>query len=451
VMLPYTPLHHLLVLSFDALVMTSGNVSDQPIVSENSKAFEQLFFADFFLVHNRPILNKCDDSIIRLLNNQACLIRRARGFVPEAIHLKVSMPKILAVGGHLKNTICLAHGKKAYVSQHLGDLSNLESAQWMKQTISLWINLTGIQPEYVACDMHPSYESTRIANQMGLPVIQVAHHHAHVAAVMAEHGLTDSVMGIVLDGTGYGPDHTIWGGEILMCEKQNSTRIAHLSPVIMPGGESAIRYPWKMALTWLIESFGKDGLTVFKQLNEIHYNRIDKQSVDLVNQLIEKRIHSPRTSSMGRLFDAVSWILGFTKPITYEGQAAIALEEMADETDEIYSWDLDYGETTIIILQPMIREIVSDVQNGRNYSEISAMFHNTLIDMLHHLSHHLHKQWNLDRIILSGGVFQNKRFASGLKHSLNKNNLDVYLPLKLPCNDGGISLGQAYVGNFFVN
>jgi hydrogenase maturation protein HypF len=451
VMLPYTPLHHLLLSAFDALVMTSGNISDQPIVSVNATAFDKLSFVDFFLIHNRPIQNKCDDSIIRFIHNQTCLIRRARGFVPEAIHLNVSMSRILAVGGHLKNTICLTYGKKAYVSQHLGDLSNLETVQWMKQTISLWINLTGIQPEYVACDMHPLYESTRFANQMGLPVIQIAHHHAHVAAVMAEYGFTDSVMGIVLDGTGYGPDQTIWGGEILMCEQQNSTRIAHLSPVIMPGGESAIRFPWKMALTWLIESFGSDGLSVFKQLNEIHNSIIDNHTVDLVYQLIDKRIHSPLTSSMGRLFDAVSWILGFTKPITYEGQAAIALEEMADETDEIYTWDIHYGKSSIILLQPMIREIVSDVLNNRHYTEISARFHNTLIDMFHQLSHHLLKQWHLDKIILSGGVFQNKRLASGLKHSLKKSNLDVYLPLKLPCNDGAISLGQAYVGNFIAN
>jgi hydrogenase maturation protein HypF len=451
VMLPYTPLHHLLMASFEALIMTSGNISDQPIVSDNKTAFEQLAFADFFLVHNRSILNKCDDSIVRIIDNQPHFIRRARGYVPESILLNISMPKIIAMGGHLKNTICLAHEKNAYVSQHLGDLSSVETIQWLTLTSKFWIKLTGIQPEYVACDMHPSYESTRLASQMGLPVIQVGHHHAHVAAVMAEHGLTDSVMGIVLDGTGYGLDKTIWGGEILMCEKHHVTRIAHLSTVAMPGGESAIRSPWKMALSWLIDSFGREGLSFFSQINAMHNEMIDEHSINLVNQLLEKRIHSPLTSSMGRLFDAVSWILGFSSPVTFEGQAAIALEEMAAETSEIYNWDFHHAETSVIKLEPMIRQIVSDVLNGRDRAIISGIFHNTLIELFHQVSYPLMSQWHLDKIVLCGGVFQNKRLLSGLTKRLKNSNLKVYLPSKLPCNDGAISLGQAYVGCCIVN
>jgi hydrogenase maturation protein HypF len=448
VMLPYTPLHHLLLSSFEALIMTSGNVSGQPIVSENETAFEQLSFADYFLVHNRPILNPCDDSIVRIINNQSHLIRCARGYVPEAIPLNVTLPKILAVGGHLKNTICLAHGNTAYVSQHLGDLSNVDTIHWMKQTIALWMKLTGIQPEYVACDMHPSYESTRLAHQMELPVIQVAHHHAHVASVMAEHGLNESIIGIVLDGTGFGPDQTIWGGEILLCENQHATRIAHLAQVPMPGGESAIQFPWKMALSWIIESFGADGLSVFNELKTLNHNTINSNSIQMVNQLITKRIHSPLTSSMGRLFDAISWILGFKMPVTFEGQAAIALEELADNTDAIYTWDFHQAKTSVIWVQPMIRRIVTDVLNGEDASIISAKFHNTLVDIFHHLSHHLMKQWQSDKIILSGGVFQNKRLLSDLTNSLKNSKINVYLPLKLPCNDGAISLGQAYVAKF---
>jgi len=451
VMLPYTPLHHLLMASFDALIMTSGNICDQPIVSDNETAFEQLSFADFFLVHNRPILNKCDDSIVRIIDNQPHFIRRARGYVPKAISLNISMPGILALGGHLKNTICLAHDKKAYVSQHLGDLSHVDTIQWFKQTIALWIRLTGIQPEYVACDMHPSYESTRIANTMGLPVIQVAHHHAHVAAVMAEHGLTEPVIGVVLDGSGYGLDQTIWGGEILMCDKHHVTRIAHLSTVAMPGGESAIRDPWKMAMSFLIDSFGRDGLTIFNQINALHHEMVEQHAIHMVNQLIEKRIHSPLTSSMGRLFDAISWMLGFTNPVTFEGQAAIALEEMSAETNEIYTWSFHQAETSVIKLQPMIREIVYDVLNGKDRSLISATFHNTLIDLFIKMSHQLMNQWHLDKIVLCGGVFQNKRFLSGLTKRLKNSNIKVYLPLKLPCNDGAISLGQAYVGGFIAN
>jgi hydrogenase maturation protein HypF len=451
VMLPYTPLHHLLMASFDALVMTSGNISDQPIVAENEAAFEDLSFADYFLVHNRPIINKCDDSIVQLVDNQTHFIRRARGYVPEAISLNVSMPGILALGGHLKNTICLAQDKKAYVSQHLGDLSHVDTIQWLKQTIALWSRLTGIHSEYVVCDMHPLYESSRIANEMKLPVIQVAHHHAHVAAVMAEHGLTEPAMGIVLDGTGYGLDQTIWGGEILMCETHHVTRIAHLSTVAMPGGESAIRYPWKMALSWLIESFGRDGLMIFNQINALHHERVEQHAIYMVNQLIEKRIHCPFTSSMGRLFDAISWILGFSRPVTFEGQAAIALEELASETNEIYTWDFHQGETAVLKLQPMIRKIVYDFLNGKDCAIISAAFHNTLVDMFDKISHQLLRQWHLDKIVLCGGVFQNKRFLSGLTKRLKNNKVKVYWPVKLPCNDGAISLGQAYVGGFIAN
>ncbi|KPA12350.1 carbamoyltransferase [Candidatus Magnetomorum sp. HK-1] len=448
VMLAYTPLHHLLLKAFLALVMTSGNISDEPIVSENNKAIKQLDFADFFLIHDRSILQACDDSIVRVVNHQTHIIRRSRGYVPAEIHIKQSMPKILAMGGHYKNTICLAHQNQAYLSQHLGDLSGVDSILWMEQTINKMIQMTGISPEYVACDFHPAYQSTRMAHEMQLPLISVQHHHAHIASCMAEYGLHGPVMGLVMDGTGYGQDKSIWGGEILICEGFSFQRVAHLNPVPMPGGESAIRHPWKMGLSWLIESFGViDGENIFYQL---YKKKIDRYSVKSIIQLIQNKIHSPLTSSMGRLFDSVSFFLGFNKPVTYEAQAAIELENIAWDTHRTYSYDFKWGDDTVIFIESMIREIITDIKKGVDRSEISGAFHKTLNDLFVYICHQLKKKYFIDQIVLSGGVFQNKRFFSGLNNQLMAQGFHVYTPSKVPCNDGGISLGQAYVGGMTV-
>ncbi|ETR68630.1 MAG: hydrogenase maturation protein HypF [Candidatus Magnetoglobus multicellularis str. Araruama] len=447
VMLPYTPLHHLLMTSFQGLIMTSGNTSDHPIVFDNDTAMKQLHFADYFLIHDRPIVNACDDSIVRIIDNQVHLYRRARGYVPEPIHLHVSLPKILAVGGHQKNTICLAHGKHAYVSQHLGDLSNVDTILRMKRAIHFWKRLTRIDPEHVACDMHPSYESTLIANELGLPVIPVGHHHAHVAACMAEQGLKGPLIGIVLDGTGYGSDQTVWGGEVLLCENHTAKRIAHLFQVPMPAGESAIKFPWKMALSWLRASFGDDGVQVFNQLNR---GAIDNTSANVVNQIIQNKIHSPLTSSMGRLFDAISWMLGFTKPVTFEGQAAIVLETLASECTQVYDYTFCKSDLMIIDVRPMIRQIVSDILADLDISIISSKFHNTLVDIFYDLSYLLEKEWQINDIVLSGGVFQNKRLVSGMRNKFHKSNFRLSFPKSIPCNDGCISLGQAYLGGLIA-
>ncbi len=447
VMLPYTPLHHLIVTSFSALVMTSGNVSDQPIISRNDVALENLAFADAFLLHDRPILNPCDDSIVCVINKETQMIRRARGYVPGAIRLQKSMPKILALGGHLKNTLCLAHHHYAYLSQHLGDLSSVDTIQWMQSTIDQMIQLTGISPEWVACDMHPDYQSTRMAEKMGLPIIQVQHHHAHVAACMAENGIMEPVLGIILDGTGYGLDQTIWGGEVLLCEKHTFRRVAHLETVPMPGGASAIQYPWKMALSWLLKTFGTEGLDIF---NHIQPQAFDQHSAKIVQQALDQKILSPLTSSMGRLFDTVSALTGLCQSITYEGQAAIELENIAGDTHRKYSYHYIDKDITIVQIQPMIHDIIKDIRSGIAVSEISGAFHTTIVDLLTDLCHHLKSKFEMDHVVLSGGVFQNKRLFSGLKTKLQEHGFYTYAHAKVPCNDGGLSLGQAYVAGLKV-
>jgi len=444
VMLAYTPLHHLLLKNFLALVMTSGNITGEPVVYENDQATKKLDFADYFLMHNRLILHACDDSIINVVNNKSHIQRRARGYVPEGIYIKKSMPKILAMGGHYKSTICIAHNNQAFISQHLGDLSSVDSVHWMKKTIHQMKKITGIEPQCVTCDLHPSYQSTRMAHEMKLPLISVQHHHAHIAACMAEYDLNGPLIGLVLDGTGYGQDKSIWGGEILICENHSFKRVAHLHPVVMPGGESAIKYPWKMGLSWLIESFGVNaGGEIFEQLQK---QKVDKNHIYTLINIIQKKINSPLTSSMGRLFDCVSFLLGFIEPVSYEAQAAIELEEISKDTEKKYSYDFELKDDIIIHVQPMIREIVSDIEKGVDRSKISGAFHNTLIFLFVDLCIHLKKQFNLADIVLSGGVFQNKRLLSGLTNQLNAKGFNVYSSTKVPCNDGGLSLGQAYIG-----
>ena len=442
VMLPYTPVHHLLTDDFLALIMTSGNLSNQPIVSSNKAAMEKLDFADAFLMHDRRICNPCDDSIVRVMNQQSKIIRRSRGFVPAPIYLKQNLPKVLALGAHLKNTICLVHNKDAYLSQHLGDLTNVGTIQWMNKTIDQMTQLTGIYPDCIACDMHPGYQSTKIAKTMGLPIIAVQHHHAHIASCMAENGINEPVIGIVLDGTGYGEDKTIWGGEVFICENYSYRRVAHLETVPMPAGESSIIYPWKMALSWLVKTYDDKALDIFHHIHK----KIDYHSAKIVKQAIDQHIHTPLTSSMGRLFDAVSSLINGCVSITYEGQAAIELENIACDTDKSYHYHFSHKGNTIIHIQPMIKEIIQDILATIDPSVISGKFHTTLICMFTECCKYLQSVVSCKHVVLSGGVFQNKRLFSGLTTNLQNNGFLVSTHSKIPCNDGGISLGQAFVG-----
>jgi len=445
VMLPYTPLHYLiLACGFTALVMTSGNRSEEPIAIDNDDAFERLAdIADYFLIHDREIYLRSDDSIVRRAAGAVRFIRRSRGFVPVPIFLQKRIPAVLACGAEQKNTICLTKGNQAFLSQHIGDLENLPAYNFFKMTIAHMQRILDIEPQIMACDLHPDYLSTRYVQEQASGLkIQVQHHHAHVVSCMAENGLEGEVIGLAFDGTGYGTDGTIWGGEILIAGPQGFRRAASLSPVVMPGGASAIREPWKMALSYLYDAFG----VALWDLNLPLFGEIDAKKIAPIVRMIAKKINSPATSSLGRLFDGVAALAGLRTYAFFEGQPAMELEMAAGEapaTPYDYAWELD--ETYRVAPQPIVRAVVGDVEKGISVAEISARFHATLIRLFADLCVAIRSDSGLNRVALSGGVFQNALLSGGLEQSLAAAGFQVYSHRQVPANDGGISLGQAVI------
>jgi hydrogenase maturation protein HypF len=445
VLLPYTPLHHLLMAQgFTALVMTSGNLSDEPIAIDNDDALERLGeIADYFLVHDRPIRLRADDSITRRADGQTRLLRRSRGFVPLPIFLKEELPMLLACGGELKNTLCLTRGNQAFVSQHIGDLENLVTEAFFAQTSAHLQRILDIAPQAMACDLHPDYLSTRWAlAQTALPVIQVQHHHAHVVACMAEHQLSGRVLGLAFDGTGYGADGTVWGGEVLAADEVGFARLAHLACVPMPGGASAIREPWRMALAWLHQVYGDEvwdlDLPIIRQ--------IPRDKGDILLQMIRRRVNAPLTSSLGRLFDAAAAIIGLRRTVAFEGQAAMELEMIADgHAQGGYPFAWHPGASKQVDGGAIIRCLVEDLLRGTPAFIVSRRFHDTLIDGWASLCVSLRAESGLERVVLSGGCFQNTLLLEGLGAALRARGFKVYSHQSVPTNDGGISLGQALV------
>ena len=446
VMLPYTPLHYLLLEThFTALIMTSGNLSDTPLCSDNAQAFERLSdLADFFLVHDRAIYQRNDDTLMTLSGGKPRFIRRARGAVPVPIPLSHSVPPTLACGGELKNTICLGRGTTAFVSQHIGDMGDLATFDFFKDTIDHLKKVTRITPEIVAHDLHPDYLSTRYAEALsGVHRIRVQHHHAHVVSCMAENRIEGPVIGLALDGTGYGTDGAVWGGEVLLVEQASFIRAAHLAYVPMPGGEAAIKEPWRMALSYLYDAFGKE----VSGLSLPFLKQIDARHAGGVLEILSKQLRSPNTSSLGRLFDGLAAMLGLCHHVTFEGQAAMALETLAgarlNETKTTYDWDLRHdGNLFQIGLSPLIRQIVRDLADGKKATEISRKFHRSLIFLFSDLCAAVRKETGIDRVVLSGGVFQNKLLFEGLSAALTKARFEVFSHHLVPTNDGGICLGQ---------
>ena len=339
VFLPYTPLHHLLFAEkrFSALVMTSGNISEEPIAIDNAEALERLRgLADYFLVHNREILLRADDSVVRVAGGRARQVRRSRGYVPAPIFLKEELPPVLAVGGELKNTICLTRGREAFLSQHIGDLENFESYKFFESTIAGLKRILEIEPQTLAYDLHPDYFSTRWAlAQEGIERVGVQHHHAHIASCMAENHLDGHVIGFALDGTGYGTDGKVWGGEVLVCDYRGFERVAHLDYIPMPGGSAAIVEPRRMAISYLFRHFGRD----FWDLDIPFVRALDRTRTENLLKLIEHGINSPLTSSTGRLFDAVAALAGVREHVNYEAQAAIELEAAIND---VRGWTRGY-------------------------------------------------------------------------------------------------------------
>jgi hydrogenase maturation protein HypF len=444
-MLPYTPLHHLLLKhGFCALVMTSGNLSEEPIAIDNDDAFGRLAgIADYFLIHNRDIYLRSDDSVVRRAAGETRFLRRSRGYVPVPVFLKHALPPILACGAELKNTVCIAKGDKAFISQHIGDLENLATYEFFQKTVAHMLRILDVRPEVIACDLHPDYLSTRWADeQEEVLKVRVQHHHAHIVSGMAEHRLEGAVIGVACDGTGYGPDGTVWGGEVLVADAGGFERAAHLACVPMPGSAAAIKEPWRMAVSYLQDAFGA-GLWGL-DLPVLREAGTDK--VRLMLEMAAKRINSPLTSSLGRLFDGVAAIAGLRRRVTYEGQAAMELEmAAAAETESFYDYAWEEDAPCRILPAPIIRGVVGDVVNGLAVPAISAKFHNTLILMFSDLCDMLRRQRGLNRVVLSGGVFQNARLMVGLIPALSARGFEVYSHRQVPANDGGIALGQALI------
>jgi len=446
--LPYTPLHYVLFAAggFRALVMTSGNLSEEPIAIGNEEALERLReLADFFLLHDRDILLRLDDSVMRVAGGRPRQWRRSRGYVPVPVFLHEEVPPILAVGGELKNTICLTKERHAFLSQHIGDLENLESYRFFDEAISHLKRILEIEPRIIAHDLHPDYFSTRWAlSQEGLERVGVQHHHAHIASCMAENHLDGRVIGFSLDGTGYGTDGAVWGGEVLVADYAAFERAGHLAYVLMPGGAAAIHEPWRMAVSYLAHGFGP----TFRELDVPYVRGLDRKQVDIILRAMEQGVNSPATSSCGRLFDAVAALAGIRQTVNYEAQAAIELE-MAIEPDTenvAYPFDViaEAGGSTIQT-RPLFEAMIKDLRGGVAVGIISRRFHSGLVNVFARVARLVRERYALERVCLSGGTFQNTFLLEHLEERLRAEGFQVFTQSEVPAGDGGLSLGQALV------
>ena len=441
VMLPYTPLHLLLLgLTNRPLVCTSGNLSDEPMCIEEDEARVRLAgIADLYLVHDRPIVRPMDDSVARLGPTGLQLLRRARGYTPLP-HAFPDGPCILALGGQLKSTVTLCKGDQAVVSQHIGDLFTLEATLLLDRMVTDLLAFFEAKPEVIVCDLHPDYASTRLAERLAsawqVPLDRVQHHHAHVAACMAEHQLEGPVLGLAWDGAGLGPDGTLWGGEALVVDGPTFRRIAHLRPFPLPGGERAIREPRRAALGLLFDAFGSKAC-------ELLPGMFSDAEIPVLRSMLERRLQSPQTTSIGRLFDAVAAIAGIRSTAGFEGQAAMALEFAAYGVDDrtAYPLPLSGGVPAIADWQPLVTSVLRDRDHGLAASVIAARFHNALVDLAETLA----IRAGVARVVLSGGCFQNLRLTQAIHERLVARGFQVYVPERFPANDGSLSLGQAYV------
>ena len=453
VMLPYTPLHYLLFgegqgasAEFAALVMTSGNISEEPIVIGNREAAARLnTVADAFLFHNRDIHTRVDDSVVRIFDGQERVLRRSRGFASYPVPLNFLAGEILACGPELKNTFCLTKEHHAFISQHIGDLENYETLVFFQQTLERMKDLFRISPAAVAYDLHLQYLSTKFALGLpGLEKIGVQHHHAHIASCMAENGITDKVIGVAFDGTGFGTDGKIWGGEFLIADFTGFERRAHLRYVPLAGGDTAVREPWRLALSYLLDTFG----TELDALDFPLWRRVPAKKIANVRTMLEHRINTVETSACGRLFDAVASILGIRDEVNFEAQAAIELETRAlAGIEESYPFEISGADIWEIDMRLAIEKMVKDVLSGRETGWIAAAFHNTIAAVILEVCRRLRKTEGLHRVCLSGGTFQNFYLLDRAVAGLRREGFEVFLHAKVPPNDGGISLGQAVIAN----
>jgi len=456
-MLPYTPLHHLLLRGVGLpLVMTSGNISEEPIAKDNDEAIRRLSgIADYFLVHNRDVYARYDDSVTFVERGMAQLTRRARSYAPYPVHLNFKVKQVLGCGAEEKNTFCLTKDNYAFISQHIGDMENLETLEHFENTLALYKRLFRIEPETIAYDLHPEYLSTKYAQELGsqsstLKLVAVQHHHAHIVSCMVDNAVDSPVIGVALDGTGYGSDGRIWGGEFIVSDYKSFQRMGHLEYLPLPGGTAAIKKPYRTAAGYLLkllgESYINHKLDFLKQINAVE--------IELINRQIQTGLNSPLCSSMGRLFDAVSALISIRGEIDYEGQAAIELEMAAyDAFDKVGNEGYPYSiteddEANIIHLKELLSAIVDDLCQGVSKATISARFHNTVAQMICEMCQLIAGRTGINQVALSGGVFQNRLLLRETVPLLKAADFAVLTHKQVPCNDGGISLGQAIIANY---
>ncbi|MHB1414908.1 MAG: carbamoyltransferase HypF [Chloroflexota bacterium] len=461
VMLPYTPLHYLLLEGDmpQALVMTSGNLSEEPIAVGNDEALDRLAgLADAFLLHNRDIHVRCDDSVTRVHEGKETVLRRSRGYAPFPVKLREPVRHTLACGGELKNTFAVARDDHAFLSQHIGDLENVETLRSFEDGIEHFERLFHVTPEVVAHDLHPDYLSTQYAlglGRQGLPLVGVQHHHAHVVSCMTENGLGGPTIGVAFDGTGYGLDGAVWGGEILVADEADFERVGHLAYVPLPGGSAAIKRPFRTALSLVHAAFGEfePALAIWRRLRlsggEAPAGNLGSNELAVLERQVRGQFNSPLTSSMGRLFDAVSALVGLRQVVNYEAQAAIELEMAADEGETAaYGFPVRQEGTSFLLdPAPLIREVVRDVAAGAPVAKVSAKFHNAVAEATVEACRLVRARRGLRRVVLSGGVFQNMLLLRRTLSGLRREDFEVYVHHQLPCNDGGISLGQVVIAN----
>jgi len=479
IMLPYTPLHHILLRDTGLpLVMTSGNLSEEPIARDNDEALRRLSgIADYFLIHNRDIYSRYDDSVAIVERGTSQLIRRARSYAPYPIRLPFEARQVLGCGAEEKNTFCLTKDNYAFVAQHIGDMENMETLEHFDSTISLYKRLFHVEPEIIAHDLHPDYLATKYARELGesgIKLIPVQHHHAHIASCMADNRLDSPVIGVTFDGTGLGADGNIWGGEFLVADYRNFHRAGHLEYLPLPGGDAATKRPYRTAIGYILTLLGENALgAVIATLNGVEgkqsqlasIGQVSEVEIEIIKRQIERRINSPLTSSMGRLFDAISALLGIRGEIDYEGQAAVELEmaayssvigrRVSDEAiydaQESYPYRIVEDEgIRVVHLKGLLSAVIEDLYQGIPKGRISVKFHNTVARMINEMCHLIAGETGITQVALSGGVFQNRLLLRKTVSLLESSGFQVFTHRQVPCNDGGISLGQAIIANFAV-